>query len=112
MSNIGARTADSLFDSTIPEHHELVMITLIKICDISNVFREPALANKWMTRITDEYYAQGDQMLARDMSPVPDMMNRNSGTSAQETTVSRRVCCSLDVAHVIHTHSVSSFSTL
>jgi len=83
---IASRNDDALISSDLPEHRELLMITTMKFCDISNVFREPALAHKWLTRITDEYYAQGDQMLARHMSPVPDMMNRHSNTPRQEIT--------------------------
>jgi len=74
-----------LIDSTNVNHRELLMISLLKFCDISNVFRENSLATAWMTRITEEYFSQGDEMHQRDMV-VPDIMNRNHTSTRQETT--------------------------
>ena len=66
---------------------DIVLPALLKLCDITNMFRSKALAEKWMTRITDEYFAQGDEMRRRDMSSIPEMFNRASSRPRQQITV-------------------------
>jgi len=72
-------------DNSDLNQRKLLIICLLKFCDISNVFRVNSLSTEWMMRITDEYFAQGDQMRALNME-VPDVMNRNHDRPREETT--------------------------
>ncbi|KAJ1481498.1 hypothetical protein T484DRAFT_1807011 [Baffinella frigidus] len=44
---------------------------LIKCADISNVLKPFAVARRWAFRITDEFFQQGDEELARGMAITP-----------------------------------------
>lgn len=74
------------FDSSNSDHRELLLAALIKLCDISNVFKDTALADLWMHRITEEYYSQGDEMRRRQM-PVPQMFDSGATRPRQEITI-------------------------
>lgn len=74
-----------LFNPKIPSHVDLLLTLMIKLADISNVFKDTSLSNLWMLRITDEYALQGDEMRKRGI-PVPAIMDRNSATPKEETT--------------------------
>jgi len=80
-----AHRSTNAFDRENAAHREILMISLMKFCDISNVFKDTTLADLWMLRITQEYFLQGDEMRRRLMI-VPEMMDRHCARPRQEIT--------------------------
>lgn len=80
LSRHHQHNANALNDS------ELMAATLLKFCDITNVFRATSLAETWMQRITDEYFVQGDDMRQRH-EPVPEMFDRSAVRPRQLITL-------------------------
>eukprot|EP01105_Mastigella_eilhardi_P009886 TRINITY_DN2319_c0_g1_i1.p1 TRINITY_DN2319_c0_g1~~TRINITY_DN2319_c0_g1_i1.p1 ORF type:complete len:667 (+),score=131.69 TRINITY_DN2319_c0_g1_i1:1061-3061(+) len=61
------------------EHRILVLKMIMKMCDISNVARPLGTMKQWTSRLTEEFFAQGDQERELGM-PVASFMDRAAAT--------------------------------
>lgn len=69
------------FDGENTEHRLVLMKLLIKCCDISNEIRPTQVSDRWLDRLLDEYFTQGDQEKAQGLPTLP-FMDRTKTTRA------------------------------
>lgn len=72
---------NSEFDGENQEHRLVLMKLLIKCCDISNEIRPTQVSDRWLDRLLDEYFTQGDQEKAQGLPTLP-FMDRTKTTRA------------------------------
>lgn len=69
------------FDGESTEHRVTLMKLLIKCCDISNEIRPTQVSDRWLDRLLDEYFTQGDEEKAQGLPTLP-FMDRTKTTRA------------------------------
>lgn len=69
------------FDGESADHRLVLMKLLIKCCDISNEIRPTQVSDRWLDRLLDEYFTQGDQEKAQGLPTLP-FMDRTKTTRA------------------------------
>lgn len=72
---------NSGFDGEQTEHRLTLMKLLIKCCDISNEIRPTQVSDRWLDRLLDEYFTQGDEEKAQGLPTLP-FMDRTKTTRA------------------------------
>lgn len=69
----------SMFDFSVKEHKDLVMMILIKVADISNEVRPMEVADVWLECLLAEYFNQSDLEKLEGL-PVAPFMDRDKVT--------------------------------
>lgn len=69
------------FDVDNAEERLVLMKLLIKCCDISNEIRPTQVSDRWLDRLLDEYFTQGDEEKAHGLPTLP-FMDRTKTTRA------------------------------
>lgn len=69
------------FDGENQEHRLTLMKLLIKCCDISNEIRPTQVSDRWLDRLLDEYFTQGDEEKEQGLPTLP-FMDRTKTTRA------------------------------
>lgn len=72
------------FDPDNSQHRMTLLKLLMKCCDISNEIRPTKVSDKWLERLLDEYFAQGDLEKEMDLPTFPFMdRTKTTPSSAQ-----------------------------
>eukprot|EP01105_Mastigella_eilhardi_P000169 TRINITY_DN1019_c0_g1_i1.p1 TRINITY_DN1019_c0_g1~~TRINITY_DN1019_c0_g1_i1.p1 ORF type:complete len:1046 (-),score=173.00 TRINITY_DN1019_c0_g1_i1:68-2944(-) len=77
ISHLSTRVAMKPLDLTLKADAVLALQCVIKLCDLCNLMRPWAVCEKWATRITEEFFRQGD-LEAEAGLPKSPFMDRSA----------------------------------